>query len=122
MSYRLRFQKHTNKKNKYGAKSQNYGGKWYHSKKEAGYAENLDWLVKSGEVIKWERQVKLDLSVNGVHITNYYIDFKVWKKDGTIEYVEVKGFETPEWQLKWRLLQAIKHEILEPESELIVIK
>lgn len=93
--------------NKYHAKSTQYNGITYHSKFEAAYAEALDLSLKKGDIDGWDRQVRLDLSVNGQHITNYYIDFIIFHNDGSREYVECKGFQTPEWLLKWRIFEAI---------------
>ncbi|MBX4188246.1 MAG: DUF1064 domain-containing protein [Candidatus Doudnabacteria bacterium] len=121
MSYREVYQNQTRTKNKYGAKGQTYDGLWYHSKKEAKYAEELDWLLKAKKIQSWERQVKIDITVNGKHICNYYCDFKVINKDGDVEFHEVKGFATSEWQLKWKLFHAIIDEI-SPGAALIVIK
>ena len=105
---------------KYGAKTTTYNGILYHSKKEAGYAQGLDLLVKSGEINGWERQVKISLDVNGKHICNYFIDFVITHKDGTLEYVEIKGFETDTWKLKWKLFEAIYGH--DPMTKLTVIK
>ena len=121
MAYIQRFQKATKTKNKYNAKGQEYNGKWYHSKKEAKYAEELDWLKKAGKILEWKGQVKIELKVNGQLIANYYVDFKVIDKHGAVEYHEVKGFETTEWQLKWKLFCALIDEI-DPGATLIVIK
>lgn len=121
MSYRLTFQNKTRTKNKYSAKGTEYNGRWYHSKKEARYAEELDWRIKAGEITEVTPQWKIELRVNGVLIANYFVDFKVVTKDGTVQYHEVKGFETIDWQMKWKLLQAIKDEI-EPGVELILVK
>ena len=107
--------------NKFNAKGTNYDGKFYHSKGEAEYAMHLDWLKKAGVVKSWERQVKIDLRVNGTHITNYYIDFVVTTKDDTIQYVEYKGMITADWQMKWNLLHALIDEIC-PGAELILVK
>jgi len=79
----------------------------YHSKKEAGYARELDLLYRAGEIKDWEGQYKLPLDVNGYHICNYIVDFKVINKDGSIELHEVKGFETEIWRLKWKLTEAL---------------
>jgi hypothetical protein len=92
--------------NKYRAKSTIYNDICYHSKFEAAYAEALDLSLKAGDILKWERQVRLPLEINGYHITNYYIDFIVYHLDGSREFVETKGFQTPEWQMKWRILEA----------------
>lgn len=84
---------------------------------EARYAANLDWLIEAGEIESWTPQHKFDLRVNGEHVCNYYIDFKVVFADGSIEYHEVKGAETRLWRLKWRLTQ-----ILHPDLKLVLIK
>lgn len=105
------------KKNKYGAVRQTYNGYSYHSKKEAEYAAHLDWRIKAGEVEKWERQHKISLDVNGKHIGNYFIDFKVYLSDGSIEYHEVKGAETSTWRMKWQLTKA-----LYPDYKLVLVK
>ena len=98
-----------------------YNGMWFQSKLEANYAKQLDWRIKAGEVKEWKRQHKIDIRVNGVHICNYYIDFVVTLKDGSQQYVEVKGMEQAVWLLKWKLCMAMKDQIA-PGVEWIVIK
>jgi hypothetical protein len=107
--------------NKYNAKSTQYNGRSYHSKLEASYAERLDWLLKAGEIKEWIPQFKIDLKVNGKHIANYYMDFKVIDKYGAVQFHEVKGMETDVWKIKWLILQATINEI-EPGAEMILIK
>lgn len=104
-------------KNKYGATKQHYNGYSYDSKLEASYAQELDWLIKANEIERWERQFKLSLDVNGIHICNYYVDFKVYYIDGRIEYHEVKGYETDVWKMKWKLSHA-----LYPDNNFVLIK
>lgn len=109
--------------NKYGAKKTEYNGIYYHSKKEAGYAQYLDTLLAAKKIKGWKRQVKLSLDVNGYHITNYFIDFEVEHNDGIIEYIEVKGYETMEWQLKWKLTEALYNkEIQNGKVKITVVK
>ena len=98
---------YTKRGNKYGAKSTIYNGVCYHSKKEAGYAQELDLRVRAKDIKSWERQVRIDLKVYGQHITNYYIDFVITHNDGSLEYVEIKGFSTETWRLKYKLFEAI---------------
>lgn len=107
--------------NKYGSKKQTFQGRSYHSKKEAAYAIQLAWLKKAGEIQEIIPQYKIDLRVNGKHITNYFIDFKVKYADGRIELIEVKGFATPEWIIKWRLTEALIDQI-EPGASLVLVK
>lgn len=106
--------------NKFGNKKQEVNGIVYHSKKEAGYAHDLAMRKSAGDIKDWERQVKISLDVGKYHIANYYIDFVVTHNDDRIEYVEVKGFETPEWRLKWKLFEALYSEI--PNTILSVVK
>lgn len=107
--------------NKYNNTPQRYNGSRYDSKKEAEFAKQLDLRVLAGDIKGWEKQVKLSLNVNGKHITNYFIDFKIINNDDSIELVEIKGMETEVWKLKFRLTEALIDELY-PGAELIVIK
>ena len=105
-------------KSKYGNEQKIYNGRVYHSKREALYAQELDLLKKAGEIKEWSPQFKLSLDVNGNHICNYYIDFYIIDKFGKEKIAEVKGYETAEWKLKWRLCKALFGE----KYELVLIK
>ena len=109
------------KQNKYHAKSSEYDGRWYHSKKEAAYAQELDLRKKAGDIKEWIPQYKIDLKVYGKHIANYYVDFKVINNDDSVELHEVKGFVTDLWRLKWKLLEAI-YDRYHPGITLVVIR
>ena len=94
------------KGNKYGAVKQTYNGSKYHSKAEVEEAMILDDKLKLKEIKSWERQVKIELfGENGSRVCNYYMDFVVHHHDGRTEYIEVKGFGTPLWRLKWKLFK-----------------
>lgn len=98
----MTFRKYSN--NKMGAVKQTYKGNSYHSKAEAKYAMYLDQRVKDGEILSWEGQKKIELfGENGTRVCNYYIDFIAQHPDGRVEYIEVKGFPTAMWRLKWKL-------------------
>jgi hypothetical protein len=113
----------TKKPNKYHNKTQTYNGHNYDSTFEEEYAQALDYSLKSRDIKKWERQVKLDLKVNGVHITNYYIDFVVYHNDGTKEFIEVKGYENEVWKMKWKIFEAVFEDFKEgPDDFMTVVK
>lgn len=80
------------------------------SKKEAGYAQELDYLKKARDpknrVVSFERQVPFQIVVNGIKICKYLADFKVHYADGRIEIVDVKGVRTQMYRLKKRLVEA----------------
>lgn len=115
-----------------------YDGRHYRSKKEAGYAQHLDILMKADDinerVIEWEYEPHLEVTCNGKRVFTYKIDFKVTYGDDRIEYVEVKGFATNYWRLKFKVVEAVNNGFenskggavfnlnIEPFSELIIIK
>ena len=108
------------KKNKYSAIKQNYNGRVYHSKKECEYAKTLDWRKRAGEIKEIIPQYKLELKVNGIKICNYYMDFKVIHLDGSVELIEVKGYKTDVWKIKYKLTEVLINEI-EPNAKLTLI-
>lgn len=103
------------KRNKFNAKTQSYNGRNYHSQLEANYAMELDWRIKAGEIKQWKPQHKLSLDINGKHWRNYFIDFRVECTDGTIEYVEIKGFPTEVWKQKWDITIILFDQLTEGE-------
>ena len=108
-------------RNKYKAIKQKFNGRTYHSKKEAAYAAKLEWRLKAGEIAEYIPQHPLRLYVNEKKICNYFIDFKVIYPDGSVELIEVKGFETPRFKLVWKLTEALLDE-LEPNAKLVLVK
>ena len=115
-----------------------YDGMVYRSKKEAGYAQHLDILMKADDrkdkVFRWEYEPHLEVTCNNKKVFTYKIDFKVEYCDGRIEYVEIKGFETAYWRLKFKVVEAVNNGYedskggavfnlnIEPFSELIIVK
>lgn len=94
------------RKNKYSAVRQTYGGYSYASKMEARFARDLDLRLKAKDIKSWERQPQIELrGENGSLIATYKLDFLINHHDGSIEYVEVKGFRTRDWRLKWKLAE-----------------
>ncbi|MEK7578742.1 MAG: DUF1064 domain-containing protein [Patescibacteria group bacterium] len=111
------------KRAKYHNHSQTYNGITYHSKLEANYAAELDYRIRAGDVKSWERQVKLDLRINGKHITNYFIDFVVKLKDCSYQFTEIKGMVLGEWLLKFKILEATFDDHKRtPDDVLLIIK
>lgn len=109
--------------NKFGAKKTEWNGVMYASKFEASYAAELDMRQKGGDIESWEKQRTLDLRVNDQHITSYKIDFIVKYHDGHREFVETKGFPTPDWIIKWRLMEATFESFKEhPDDCMVLVK
>lgn len=74
----------------------------FQSKREAKYYRELKARVYAGEVKYFLRQVPFDLVGN----VKYRIDFmEVWT-DGSIHWVDVKGFRTQTYKMKRRMVEA----------------
>lgn len=96
---------------KYSNTFTEYGGRKYHSAKEAKYAEELDWRLKGKNIASWEAQVRLPIIINGEKICTYILDFLITYPDGTKEYIDVKGYKKgvayQYFKIKSKLLKAI---------------
>ena len=74
----------------------------FHSKKEARYYQTLKMLQKAGDVIFFLRQVPFHLP-GGV---KYIVDFVEFRKDGTVAFIDVKGFRTAQYKAKKKMVEA----------------
>lgn len=85
-------------RNKYGAKRTN----GYASKREAEYAQDLAHrkLATNGDVAYWLEQIPVRLSIGKLTI-----DFLVFMRDGSHQFIEVKGRETRDFKLRMIALQ-----------------
>lgn len=106
---------------KFNAKSSIYNGYNYASKKEANYAAELDLRLRAKDIESWERQIPVDIYVNGYKICTSRVDFLIHHKDGSKELVEVKGYETPDYRLKKKLIEAV-YLVEHPEYSYTVVK
>lgn len=102
------------------AKKQEFDGWLYDSKFEAGYAQELMLREKAKDIKSWERQVNLDLIVNGYVVCQYRIDFIIHHNDGTTEFLETKGWASPVFRIKWKLFEALYSE--KPGVFLTIVK
>ena len=89
-------------KNKYHAVQTEYRGIRYASRSEAGRAEVLDLLLRSGDVRWWLRQVPIYIGEPGVD-RPFRVDFLVCEKCGLVHAEDVKGVET--WSFRRHVKQ-----------------
>lgn len=75
----------------------------FHSKREAEYYKTLQLKVKAGEIIFFLRQTPIHLT-GGV---KYYADFVTFNSDGTVHFIDVKGFKTPTYAIKKKQVEAL---------------
>ncbi len=102
------------------AKKQEYNGYLYDSKFEASYAQELDLRLKAKDIKGYDRQVNLDLIVNGYLVCQYRIDFIVYHNDGTVEYVELKGLYSQMFIFKFKLFEALYSD--KPDVKITIIE
>lgn len=102
------------------AKKQIVNGFRYDSGFEAQYGMFLESELKAKRITKYDRQINLPLVVNDYKVCDYRIDFIVYHLDGTTEYVEVKGYQTDFWKLKWKLFESLFSD--NPDIKLTIIQ
>lgn len=88
---------------KFRAKPQTINNIRFPSKKEAAYYQEL--LKRTGpdkEVLFFHMQVPIHLPGGA----KYVVDFQEFHADGTVHYVDVKGFETKQFKLKKKIVEA----------------
>jgi len=66
-------------------------GKKFPSLLEKNYYNQLVFRQKAGDIVFFLRQISFDLPGN-VH---YRADFQIFNNDGTIDFVDTKGKDTP---------------------------
>jgi len=88
---------------KFHARPTETDGIKFASKKEAQYYSSLKLRVLAGDVVFFLRQVPFDLPGN----IKYRCDFAEFLSDGSVHFVEVKGFNTPMGKLKIQQAEAI---------------
>lgn len=83
-------------KHKYNAQPVLHDGIRFDSKKEGRYYETLKTAQAKGDVIFFLRQVPLHLPGGD----KYVVDFVEFREDGTVHFVDVKGFRTAVYKSK----------------------
>lgn len=78
----------------------------FDSKAESAYYGMLKLRKMAKDIDDFKMQVPFKLGVNGQLICTYVADF-VTTKGETIEVIDVKGFVTPEFKLKQKLMKAL---------------
>lgn len=77
--------------------------------------------LKAKDIKSWTGQIRTPFVVNGIKICTYIVDFRIEHNDGSIEFVETKGFVTDVGRIKMRMFEAIylpEH----PEARFTVVK
>lgn len=101
-------QKNDKKRPKYRNKKVLFEGFVFDSKKEFERWNVLKILLNNGNIRLLECQVTYELKVNKRTIAKYIADFRyVISATGEVIVEDVKGFKTPMYRLKKKLMQTI---------------
>lgn len=97
---------------KYKAIKTTVDGITFDSKKEANRYFELKCLEKAGEITELKLQPKFDFKLSGFtkdkKIFTYKADFSYYNKGEKFPVIEdVKGFQTPVFRLKKKLIEAL---------------
>lgn len=90
-------------RHKFNARPTVRAGQRFDSKKEAAYYDALVLRQRAGEVIFFLRQCPFHLPAG----VRYVVDFVVFRSDGEVEFVDVKGVRTETYRAKRRMVEAL---------------
>ena len=93
--------------NKYHAKRTEVDGHTFDSAKEARRYSELKLLERAGEIVGLRLQPKFPLVVNDTKIADYKGDFEYRDASGRRILEDTKGFKTPVYRLKKKLVRAL---------------
>ena len=88
-------------KHKFRAKPDNRDGIRFPSKKEAEYYDKLKRDLQEEKIIFFLMQVPFHIPGGA----KYLVDFVVFDSNGTVRFIDVKGYETPQFKLKKKLVE-----------------
>ena len=98
--------------NKYkGGKREDLGGLFVRSGWEANYARYLNWMKERGEIKDWKYEIERFEFPIKRGTRSYTPDFKVWEKDGSVVYHEVKGWITQKGRTRLKRMSKYYPEI-----------
>ena len=91
---------------KYHAKKVTVNGITFDSKREADRWAELQILQRAGAISQLKRQVRFDLvpTQQGERGVSYYADFTYLTKSGDFVVEDAKGYKTPEYIIKRKLM------------------
>lgn len=92
---------------KYRAKRTTVAGKTFASKKEAKHYLIYKALQDAGQISDLKTQVQFKIVIKGKLICSYFADFTFVDSKGVYCVVDVKGFQTPVYKIKKKLVEAI---------------
>ena len=87
---------------KFHAKPTTLDGIRFDSKKEANYYQELKFRILAKEIVFFLRQIPFHLSGGVV----YRVDFQEFHSDGTVHFIDVKGYKTKDFIMKKKMVES----------------
>lgn len=94
------------RQSKYRAKPVRDEDGYFASRREHKRWQELKLLQQAGAITNLERQKRYVINVNNQKICTYVADF-TYSENGRFVVEDSKGFQTPEYKLKRRLMDAV---------------
>lgn len=94
------------KRPKYGNRKKTLDGIEFDSTREARRYQDLALMQAGGLISELRRQVRFPVSLNNVFICLWLADFTYKDRAGAACVEDSKGFKTPEYRLKKKLVEA----------------
>lgn len=94
-----------NKRHKYGAKVVTIDGVRFASTKEGKRYAELKLLARAGEINGLELQPRFPFHLNGELMFTYVADFAYYERGGKRIIEDTKGFRTPIFKLKKKIIE-----------------
>jgi len=88
---------------KFNAQPTHVDGIRFSSKREARYYETLKVRQKAGDILFFLRQVPIHLPGNIKYVT----DFLEFHRDGSVHFIDVKGFKTKTYRMKKKMVESL---------------
>jgi hypothetical protein len=95
------------KRSKYGAEPVTIDGRRFDSKLEAGRYLDLRRLHRAGVISELICQPVFPVEINGIRVFEYRADFQYTDENGRTVIEDAKGFKTPVYRLKKRIVEAV---------------
>lgn len=90
-------------KHKYSAVKTELDGIKFDSKKESNYYLTLKLRKNAGDIVQFLRQVPFHLPGGVV----YRVDFMEFWSDGSVHFIDVKGYQTPGFKAKKKMVEQL---------------
>lgn len=107
-------------KSKYRNKKVEVDGEIYDSTSEKKYSDHLETQKKFGLIHRYDKQVKLYFYCKGKKMFHLKLDFVVYLLDGTIDYLDNKGWDKKKDKAYTLPMYRMKKKLIERQRGIVI--